>query len=65
MKAVVLNTMSCILGLANHHVLLRCVQHVGHTLALQVGDVTDCLAITNHDTSAHLEVMVYEYSLVE
>jgi len=54
MKAIVLNTMICILGRVHHHVLLCCVENVGHAKALEVGDVTHGLAITNDDSRTHL-----------
>jgi len=54
MKAIVLNTMICILGRVHHHVLLRCVENMGYTKTLEVGDVAHSLTITNDDSRTHL-----------
>ena len=58
MKAVVLNTMFCILGRVDHHVLLCCVENMGHAKALEVGNVAYSLTITNDDSWAHLKYSI-------
>merc|ERR1712117_118653 len=54
MKAKILDAMVCILCRVDHHVLLGCVQHVGHTQALEVGDVTHCLTVPNDNSRTNL-----------
>ena len=63
MKAKILNAMVCILCRVDHHMLLCCVQHVGHTKALEVGDVTHCLTITNDNSRINLEIKDIEFIL--
>ena len=63
MKAKILNTMVCILCRVDHHMLLCCVQHVGHTKALEVGDVTHCLTVTNDNSRINLEIKDIEFIL--
>ena len=55
MKALILDTMVCIFCRVHHHMLLCCVQHVGHTKALQVGDVAHRLTIPNDYSGIYLE----------
>jgi len=54
MKALILDTMVCIFCRVYHHMLLCCVQHVGHTKALQVGDVAHRLTIPNDYSGIYL-----------
>jgi len=54
MKAIILDTMLSILGLVHHHMLLCCVEYVGHTMALEIRDVTHSLTIANYYTMIHL-----------
>ena len=59
MKALILDTMVCIFCRVYHHMLLCCVQHVGHTKALQVGDVAHCLTIPYDYSGIYLENMIF------
>ena len=54
MKAVILDAMGHIVSVADTHVVLRSVEHVAHPGALQVGEVTDCLPVTDDDPGADL-----------
>ena len=58
MKAVVLDTVVCILGRVDHHMLLGGVQHVSHANALEVRNVANCLPISNDDSRIHLRQIV-------
>ena len=54
MKAVILDAVGHIVGVAHVDVVLRGVEHVGDPGTLQVGQVTDCLPVTDDDPSTDL-----------
>ena len=54
MKAVILDAMGHIVSVADSDVVLGRVEDVGHPGTLQVGEVTDCLPVTDDDPSADL-----------
>ena len=54
MKTVILDAMSHIVSVADTDVVLGRVEDVGHPGPLQVGEVTDCLPVTDDDPSADL-----------
>ena len=54
MKAVILDAMGHIVSVADTHVVLGRVEHVAHPGALEVGEVTDGLPVTDDDPSADL-----------
>ena len=65
MKAIVLNTITRILGRVNLHMALCCVQYVGHSYALQVVHVANGVAIPQDDPIVHLvTVNSHESSLI-
>jgi len=54
METIILNTMACVLGRIDPNMVLSSVQHMGHTKALEVGNVTHRLSIPNDDAWKHL-----------
>lgn len=55
METIILNTMACVLGRIDPNMVLSSVQHMGHTKALEVGNVTHRLSIPNDDAWKHLD----------
>ena len=54
MKAVILDTVGHIVSVAHIDMVLGGVQHVGDPRPLEVGEVADCLPVTDDDPSADL-----------
>ena len=55
METIILDTMTCILGRIDPNMVLSSVQHMGHTKALEVGNVTHCFSIPNYYARKHLD----------
>ena len=60
MKAVILDTVGHIVSVAHIDMVLGGVQHVGDPRPLEVGEVTDCLPVTDDDPSADLVARLFE-----